>query len=76
MKLRLTIESGRRIPGRERADNGQYVAWAELGGEVVGDVLARHTNREVAEHLAQQELARRLGALLTSPATRRLDATG
>ena len=67
MKLRLTVHSGRRVPGQPAPGHGQYVAWVELGGEVVGGELARHTNREAAEHLARHELVRRLGLLLAGP---------
>lgn len=71
MRVRLEVRSGRSMPGQPAPGHQQYVAWAELGGEVVGGELARHTSREAAEHLARHELVRRLGALLTSPAPAR-----
>lgn len=66
MKVGFSVHSGARLPdGFGGRPGGGYVAWAELDGVQVTGVLARHTNRHVAEHHAAIELARRLRLLLT-----------
>jgi hypothetical protein len=59
-KFKITIESGRRLPDGTRPEHGMTVAWAEANGIPVTGPLSAHSNREVAEQQAVQELARRL----------------
>lgn len=64
MKARVTIESGKHLPGKPKPEHGMYVAWAELNGVPITGELAAHSNREVAEHDASEEFARRMRHLL------------
>lgn len=64
MKLRLTIESGRHLPGKKQGSGGAYVAWLEVDGHAVTGELASHADRDTAEVMAAAEVTRRLRSLL------------
>ena len=60
MKLKLTVETGKHLPGGGRDEHGRYVAWAELAGQPVTGVLAADSSRDLVEVQGAAELARRL----------------
>ena len=64
MKCRLTIETGRRLPGQSRPKHKMFVAWAELNGQPITGQLAAHNNRDMAEVEGVAELARRMRHVL------------
>lgn len=67
VKTVLHVVSGKSTPDGTKPGHGLYVAWAELGDVQITGQLAAHTDRDVAEHQAAVELARRLRRLLRDP---------